>query len=141
MNEQAIARVNKMLDAASMPNMVFSVLDEKGYPSGSLVGVTLKNGMKELYFGSNFESNKAKRVRANGKTSLCWGSDMFSITLVGTTTFVDDLEIKKKNWRDEWAAMGWTGYDDPDYTIFKFTTERYSICLMDDETQVYGELS
>jgi len=139
MNEKILAEAAKIINEAKDPLMAFSVLDEKGYPSASCVGITLANGMKELYFGSDLEGNKSRRVAANGKSSLCYFSNDFNITLVGTTEIVNDVEFKKANWRNEWASM-WSGYDDPDYVVFKFTTERYSLCLMAMDEQIYGEM-
>jgi len=138
MSEKIIARTTEILNKSVDGLMTFAVLDENGYPSASVVTITNVDGIKEIMFCSGLDSNKAKRVQNCGKASLCYFTGEFNITLVGTAEILTDPEIKARNWRDGWEWIFPEGHNDPNFCVFRFKTERYSLYV--DNEEVAGNL-
>ena len=114
---------------------VLSLLDENGYPSASTLTIARAQGIQWLTFASSPDSNKAQRIAKNNKASVCIASPKYNITLVGTIEAVTDLESKKASWCADVMDGGdnWTGYDDPNFFLMRFTTQRYNIYIFDGE--------
>jgi len=114
--------------------VVLSLIDENGYPSASALTLAKADGINWLTFASSPDSNKAKRVAKCKKASVCIASPMYNITLVGTIEEVTNLDCKKNTWG---AIINgephWSGYDDPNFYVMCFTTERYNIFILDGE--------
>jgi len=113
---------------------VLSLIDENGYPSASALTIAKADGINWLTFASSPDSNKAKLIAKCNKASICIASPEYNITLVGTIEEVTDLECKKNSWCDFMNdGAHWNGYDDPNFYVMCFNTERYSIFIVDGE--------
>ena len=67
------------------------------------------------------------------KPAYVSNSDAYTINLVGTAEALADIETKKENWLPIFDDMPhWSGVDDPNLLIIRFTTERYTIQFVDD---------
>ena len=141
MNQEAIKKAGEII--ASKSNYVgggmegyavLSLIDENGYPSASALTISRADGINWLTFASSPDSNKAKRIAKCNKASVCIASPEYNITLVGTIEEVTDLAAKKDSWQE---AMNdgehWTSYEDPNFFVMRFNTERYSIFTFDGE--------
>ena len=116
---------------------VLSLIDENGYPSASALTIAKADGINWLTFASGPTSNKAKRIAKCKKASVCIASPEYNITLVGTIEEVTDIECKKNSWCDLMDnGEHWTGYDDPNFYVMCFKTERYSIFIVDGENML-----
>ena len=63
---------------------------------------------------------------------MCINSSKYTINLVGTVEALTDVETKKANWIPNSAMDNhWSGFDDPQMLVLRFTTERYSIFFDD----------
>ena len=131
MNEQVLAKTAQLLDQSLGAFAAFAVLDENGYPHASVVTITSAKGMDEIMFSSDLDSNKARRIAKSGKSSINYFTSNFNITLVGTTEILTDLETKTKNWRQGWEDMWPEGSSSPNFCVFRFKTERYSLYVDD----------
>ena len=120
--------------------VVLSLIDENGYPSASALTLAKADGINWLTFASSPDSNKAKRVAKCNKASVCIASPTYNITLVGTVEEVTALDCKKNSWCSFMDnSEHWSGYDDPNFYVMCFNTERYSIFILDGEEVIASE--
>ena len=124
MNANIFAKANHIIK--NNTDAYFGVIDESGYPSVSTVSVIKPENIFEMFFSTGLRSNKAKRLQADNRASICFHESGANITLVGEAEIFTDQEAKSKYW------MGWTdhfpgGETDPNYCIIKFTTKRASL--------------
>lgn len=59
---------------------------------------------------------------------MCINSAEYHISLTGTIEQTTDPEIKKEMWYDG-LKNHFSGSDDPNYCVLKFTTERYNFLI------------
>ena len=74
------------------------------------------------YITTNTHSQKRGELEANARISLyfCHPNEFFGVCLIGDAEIVDNLEIKRALWVDDWAQYFPTGkVDDPDFTLLR----------------------
>jgi len=108
------------------------VIDQDGFPSVSTVSLINPENIFELYFSSNLDGNKAKRLANNNKASVCCNPKEGNITLVGETELLTDQESKSRHWLSWFNEIYEGGETDLNYVIIKFTAKRASLWLKDD---------
>jgi len=59
---------------------------------------------------------------------VCFGTEEYSINLVGEIEITTLPNVKQEMWYDG-LAFHFTGPDDPNYCVLKFTTKRYKIFI------------
>jgi len=118
---------------------VLALIDEDGYPTASTLSVSKAEGIREVTFCTGLDSNKAARIRASNRASVCFSSEEYNITLVGTIEVLTDSETKKEMWYDGCEEYFPGGTEDPNYCVLRFRTKRYSLFL-DWEAEVVGML-
>jgi len=145
MNKDAITRAEEIIMSKTdyigdgmEGYCTLAVIDEDGYPSASTLSISKAGGIKWLTFLSGLKSNKAKRISSCSRGSVCINSPKFNITLVGTLEIMTDPEIKKEMWQEPLGDI-YSGPDDPEYCVIRFTTERYNI-FFDDGESAEGKL-
>jgi general stress protein 26 len=130
MNEKIIANAEEIIKSKTTdPSNNFctlALINENGYPTASTVSIARADGLKTLSFGASLDDNKARRVSKNNRASVCVNSPDFNITLVGTIEILTEPIIKKETWCNGWENH-WSGADDPNYCVLRFTTERYNL--------------
>ena len=110
-----------------------SLIDDKGYPSATTFCITRADGINWLTFNTALDRPYAERIRKNKKACVCINSSAYTINLVGTAEALTDLKSKKENWLPIMDAMPhWSGPNDLELLIIRFTTERYTIQFTDD---------
>jgi len=117
-----------------------SLIDENGYPTTSTLTITKADGINWLTFCTSPTRNSVIRIKKCNRASVCINSSEYNLTLVGTVEILTDIDIKKENWMpvmDDGAH--WTGPDDPNFCVLRFTTECYSL-FIDDTGFVEGAL-
>lgn len=130
MNQELIARAADVIKNGT-PEWTerfctLALIDENGYPTASTVSIARTDGIKTLAFGASLSDNKAKRASKNNRASVCVNSPNFNITLVGTVEILTDPQTKQETWCDGWEKH-WSGADDPNYCVLRFSTERYNL--------------
>jgi general stress protein 26 len=110
-----------------------ALIDENGYPSASTLSISKADGIKWLTFLSGLTSNKAKRIQKCNRGSVCINSSSYNITLVGTLEVLTDPDIKNEMWQKPLEAI-YSGPDDPEYCVIRFSTERYNILFDNGES-------
>ena len=133
MNDAIIARAEEILAGRAKKEQgccVLALIDADGYPTAATISPSRIDGIKRIYFCSGTDSNWAKRITGCDRASVCFNSaeEQYNITLVGNAEVLTDLPTKKEMWYD---GMGYyfTGPEDKNFCVIKFTTRRYSLML------------
>ncbi|MCL2189194.1 MAG: pyridoxamine 5'-phosphate oxidase family protein [Defluviitaleaceae bacterium] len=149
MSQKAIAKAESIIKSkTAAENMgvgvTLSLLDHEGYPTTSTLSIATAEGIRKLTFGVSLSSNKAKRVQANPRGSVCIFDDnyeagaYYNITLVGDMEIITDMEAKKAVWYEGLEAHFAGGVEDPDYCVLQFTTKRYNLWVDMEEDATTG---
>ena len=140
MSQEAILRAESIIqsktgyiDRGMEGYCALALIDEDGYPSASTLTISKADGIKWLTFLSGLKSNKAKRIEKCNRGSVCINSPKYNITLVGTLEVLTEPDIKKEMWQEPLGHM-YSGPDDPEYCVIRFTTQRYNIFFDDGES-------
>ena len=135
MNEEIIAKAAAF--AVATRNCVLAQLDDGGYPHAATITPSKTEGIGRIYFGTGAGSSWARRAANCGRSCVCFTSDRpeINVTLVGNMEVVtDDLDLKKELWRD-WMPQYWSGPDDPDFVVLRFSTRRYSLYMEGEQAR------
>ena len=130
MNTSIVEKANQNIkNIKGCHKAYFGVIDEAGFPSVSTVSPVKTENIFEVYFTTNADGNKAKRLRKNNKASICYCVNDNNITLVGEAEVLTDQETKDRCWMD-WFIDHYTGgKTDANYVVIKFTTKRVSLWI------------
>ena len=140
MNQNVIKRASELINLMAEYKLggmegyaALSLIDDKGYPSATTFCITKADGINWLTFNTAVDRPYAGRISKNNKACVCINSSEYTINLVGTVEALTDLETKKENWFPFFDdGPHWSGMDDPNLLIIRFTTERYTIQFTDD---------
>jgi len=149
MSQKAIIKAEEIIKsktaAANMGvGVTLSLLDHEGYPTTSTLSISKADGIRQITFGGQLDSNKAKRAKENSRASVCIFDDdyengsYYNITLVGDIEVVTDIETKKDTWYPGLEEYFPDGVDDPNYCVLKFTTKRYNLWVDVEEEAATG---
>lgn len=124
-------------DASCLINCALGMTDFDGSPTVSPITASRADGIKTVYFCTGLSSNKVKRLSADNRASICLFSAEHHLTLVGTLEVLTDAATKERMW---YAPLGqhFSGPDDANYCVLKFTTTRYNLLI--DWQEIRGEL-
>jgi len=135
MNKEIIAKAEEIINSKTGyiedgmgGYAALALIDENGYPTVSTLTIAKADGIKWITFCTSPDRNSVKRASKCNRASVCINSNEYNITLVGTIELVTDSAVKKDMWlptMDDGAH--WSGPDDPNFCVLKFTTERYSL--------------
>ena len=78
-----------------------------------------------IYMLTGHSSDKMQQIRANSKVSVyfCNSAEFHTLLLVGNAEEIDDLDLKKRIWQDEWKRHWPGGPEDPEFIILKLLPE------------------
>lgn len=110
-----------------------TTIDRDGFPETKAM-LNLRNvkkypGLKEvfqqhrdnflIYFTTNLSSPKIERIKENPKVCVyyCKPDEWMGLIIAGSMEIIDDMDIKKELWQDEWTMYYPNGVEDTDYTI------------------------
>jgi len=103
-----------------------SSIDENGYPNTkAMLAPVKREGIKTIYWHTNSPSMRVKQYRDNPKACIYFCDKRFfcGVMLKGIMEVVDDIEVKKEIWKDEFSMYYQGGMDGGDFIILKFTAE------------------
>ena len=112
-----------------------STVDGDGFPQTRVMG-NLRNKQQcriaeELFAGhdedfliymlTGHSSDKMRQIRANSKVSVyfCNSAEFHTLLLFGNAEEIDDLDLKKRIWQDEWKMHWPGGAEDPEFIVLK----------------------
>ena len=103
-----------------------ALIDAEGFPTTSVVSPAKSDGIRWLTIAVELDGNSAKRSKNCNRASICFGTAEHSINLVGEIEVITSDDVKREMWYDG-LKMHFTGPDDPNYCVLKFTTKRYKL--------------
>lgn len=133
MNSNIIEKANTLVNSSD--TAYIAVIDENNYPSVSTISSIKADGIFEAYFSTGIDVNKTRRILRNNKASICYNIKSDNISLVGKAEILTDKETKHALWQDWFINHFPLGKDDPEYCIIKFTTERASLWIDNEESK------
>lgn len=103
---------------------MLGTLDEKGYPDIRAMLLSGHDGLETIWFSTNTSSPKVGEIKRDGKACVYFvdNSRFKGLRLSGKAEILTDPESKKGLWQ-EWFSNYYSGPDDPDYAMIRFTTE------------------
>jgi len=135
MSQDIFAKAAKIVEENSVQGgefrgqiCVISLIDEKGFPTASVVTPSKSEGLRWLTFAVDLDGNKAKRIANCNRASVCFGTTEHSINLVGEAEVITTADVKREMWYDG-LGFHFTGPDDPNYFVLRFTTKRYKLFI------------
>ncbi|MBO8424894.1 MAG: pyridoxamine 5'-phosphate oxidase family protein [Proteobacteria bacterium] len=100
-----------------------------GYPECRTVMNALNADVTDLklHFITNGDSPKMAQLRHNAKCCLYYfnSNTRYAVRLFGEMRVIDNLDEKKKYWRDSYSEFGYTGADDANLTLLEFVPKSY----------------
>ena len=103
-----------------------SSIDENGYPNTkAMLAPVKREGIKTFYWHTNSPSIRVAQYRNNSKACIYFCDKRFfrGVMLKGIMEVVEDIEIKKEIWKDEFSIYYNGGMDGGDFIILKFTAK------------------
>jgi len=142
MSQDILVKINEIVEKNVVQNGVFrgetcvlSLIDEEGFPTMSTITPAKSDGVKWITFGTLLDQNRAKRSAANSNAGVCFDSDAYCVNLVGKIEVITSTDVKHDMWYDGLYGH-FTGPDDPNYCVLKFTPKRYKFFNVSDEMEV-----
>jgi len=138
--ENAIEKASKIISentASGKYENQYCVLaqeDFDGRITAAVITASRADGIRQLTFCSSPDSNWAKRVARDNRAAVCFASETYGITLRGRLEILTDAASKKENWYSG-LENHFSGVDDPDYCVLRFTTETYKFFIDWEETE------
>ncbi len=122
-----IARANEIISRST--EAFVGAMDEGGYPHVSQRSLIYPRTIAELFFSSDRGGKLHGRLERDPRSSLCFSHGESNITLIGRTVEVTDGEVKKAHWLDWFGEHFPGGPEGPEFTLFRFRTERISLWI------------
>ena len=114
--------IGNLIDKQSVS--FISSVDENGYPNTkAMLAPVKREGIKTFYWHTNSPSIRIKQYRNNPKACIYFCDKRFfrGVMLKGTMEVIDDNDIKKEIWKDEFSMYYKGGADGGDFILIKFT--------------------
>ena len=112
-------------------------IDPDGSPVPTTISPSRSEGIRWITFCTGRGAPSPVRLGQNNKAAVCLNSPAYHISLTGTAQVCTDSEICREMWY-EGLANHFSGPDDPNLCVIRFTTERYSLFI--DWESVKGEI-
>ena len=107
---------------------LLALMDEDGYPAMTTISISKAEGVKWLTFCTSLQANSVLRARRSCKAGVCVNSEGYHIALTGTVEVITVADVKREMWYDA-LSQNFSGSDDPDYCVLRFTTEHYNLLI------------
>jgi len=120
---------------------VLTQMDENGYPTSATMSISKADGIRWMTFLSNTHGSKAKRVAISNKACVCLASSEYHVSLTGTVEIITDPAIKKDHWQENIIKYYGATHEDPNWAVFRFTTETYNLYFASDDSEIKGKLN
>ena len=116
--------IGNLIDKQSVS--FISSVDEKGYPNTkAMLAPVKREGIKTFYWHTNSPSMRIKQYQNNSKACIYFCDKQFfrGVMLTGTMEVIDDKDLKKEIWKDEFSMYYQGGMDGGDFILLKFTAQ------------------
>jgi general stress protein 26 len=119
---------------------VMSLIDENGYPTSATMTISKADGINWISFLTDTSGVKTRRIAKSNKACICLPSSEYHISLVGIMEIITDPAIKKEHWQDVVTNHYKSDWNDPEWCVLMFKTERYNLFFASDDTEAKGTL-
>lgn len=108
--------------AAESKNALVGSIGSEGYPNIKCMFNMEAEGLHTFWFGTNTSSKRVAQFRENSKACVYFvDQEQFKgLMLVGEMEVLEDLESKKRLWREGFEMYYPQGVNDPDYSVLRF---------------------
>lgn len=98
---------------------------ENGYPNIKAMMRLKHEGLKKFWLSTNTSTKRVQLLKKDNKVCLYFVDEnkFAGLMLVGTIEILQDRASKEMLWSDGCEVYYPLGIDDPDYSVFCFTTE------------------
>ncbi len=114
-------------EALSLANQSSSAMlgtnGDDGYPNIKAMFKAENEGLKTLWFSTNTSSRRVAQLRRDSKACvyLVDFDQMKGLMLVGNVEVLQDIDSKRRLWREGAERYYPSGVTDPDYSVLRFT--------------------
>ncbi|MBD5139049.1 MAG: pyridoxamine 5'-phosphate oxidase family protein [Ruminococcus sp.] len=141
MSEKIIKRAGEVIaekiNNSAQNFCTLALINTDGYPYTTTISIKKADGIRWLILTTG-KSAKTDMIERCNKASICVNAAEYHIALTGTIELLTDPDVKKELWNDNMKEY-YSGWDDPNYCVLKFTTERYSLLV--DWQEARGSLT
>jgi len=141
MSQEIIAKAAEIVEKSAVRNgsyhgqiCVLSLIDAEGFPTASVLTPSKADGIRQLTLCTTLDGNGAKRIKNCNRASVCFGTTEYCINLVGEIEIITADEVKRDMWYDG-LNCHFSGPDDPNYCVLRFTTKRYKLFVGWEEVE------
>ena len=116
--------IGNLIDKQSVS--FISSVDEIGYPNTkAMLAPVKREGIKTFYWHTNSPSMRIRQYQNNPKACIYFYDKRFfrGVMLKGTMEVVDDINVKREIWKDEFSIYYQGGMDGGDFILLRFTAE------------------
>ena len=141
MSEKIIERageiITERINGGTQNFCTLALINTDGYPYTTTISIKKADGIRWLILTTG-KSAKTDMIERCNKASICVNAAEHHISLTGTIELLTDPEAKQEMWNDNMKEY-YSGWEDPNYCVLKFTTERYSLLV--DWQEARGSLT
>jgi general stress protein 26 len=116
--------IGNLIDKQSVS--FISSVDENGYPNTkAMLPPVKRDGIRTFYWHTNSPSLRVKQYRDNPKACIYFCDKRFfrGVMLKGTMEVLDNEDVKKEIWKDEFSMYYTGGMNGGDFIILRFRAE------------------
>jgi general stress protein 26 len=124
----------KLWEIVEESEIALLITDGEGYPRMRPMTVVAYEEDGNIWFATSKSSRKVEEVGRNPRASACFLNleGGAHAQLFGEVEIVDDPELKKELWDEEWGEY-WEGPSDPDYALLALHGVRAEYYLLDED--------
>ena len=124
MMRDAVQTIGNLIDKQGIA--LISSVDGDGFPNTkAMLPPRKRDGIKFLWFTTNTSSMRVAQYRTNPNACIYFFDKRFfrGVMLKGTMEVLEDAESKEMIWREGDTTYYSKGVTDPDYCVWKFTSQ------------------
>jgi len=139
MNKEIIFRAGEIVaqNTGEGTYCALALIDLEGNPTVSTITASKADGINWLTFCTGLVSDKTQRIIKSNRASVCFNSNEYNISLVGTIDIITHPDVKKEMWYSG-LVNHFSGSQDPNYCVLRFKTESYNLLV--DWKEAKGKL-
>lgn len=125
--EQLVEATKATIQAAKYCFLI--TISTSGHPNARLMQPHLLESDLTIWFGTSASSRKVREIRYDGRVTAAYHDpeETAYVTLLGSAEVVDDPDLQRTYWREDWLDFFPGGPETDDYLLIKFTPFRVEV--------------